>query len=256
MRSSRALRKVRRAARRSSGEADQEKSSTMTKKHRPCVIIAIDGPSGAGKSTAAQRLARLLGYRYVDSGALYRAVGWLVREQALPLEDPAAIVTCLQRTPIELTFPNGTLQVWVAGQCMTSQMRSEAVTRAASAVATMPGVRQVITAQLRQLGGETDMVMEGRDIGTVVFPDATVKFFLDASPMVRGQRRLQELQQGGNTATLGQVVEAMAQRDSQDRARATAPLVRPPDAQTIDTTDLTVDEVVQTMLSEIRRVLP
>ena len=228
----------------------------MTENQCPCVIIAIDGPSGAGKSTAAQRLARLLGYRYVDSGALYRAVGWLVREHALPLEDPAAIVACLQRTPIELTFPNGMLQVWVAGQCVTSQLRGEAVARAASAVATMPGVRQVITAQLRQIGCEADVVMEGRDIGTVVFPDATVKLFLDAAPTVRGQRRLQEMQQGGNTATLGQVVAAMAQRDSQDRARATAPLVQSPDAKTIDTTDLTVDEVVQIMLSEIRRGLP
>ena len=228
----------------------------MTEKQRPYVIIAIDGPSGAGKSTAARRLARLLGYRYVDSGALYRAVGWLVRAQALPLEDPGAIVACLQRTPIDLTFPDGTLQVRVAGQCVTSQLRSEAVARAASTVATMPGVRQVITAQLRQLGCEADVVMEGRDIGTAVFPDATVKFFLDALPTVRGQRRLQEMQQGGDTATLGQVVEAMAQRDSQDRARATAPLVQSPEAQTIDTTDLTVDEVIQTMLSEIQRALP
>jgi cytidylate kinase len=228
----------------------------MTEKQRPCVIIAIDGPSGAGKSTAAQRLAHCLGYRYVDSGALYRAVGWLVRAHTLPLDDPAAIVACLQRTPIELTFPNGTLQVWVAGQCVTSQLRSEAVAHAASAVATMPGVRQMVTAQLRQIGREADVVMEGRDIGTVVFPDATVKFFLDASPTVRGQRRWQEMQQGRDTATLGQVVEAMAQRDSQDRARATAPLVQSPNAQTIDTTDLTVDEVVQTMLSEIRHVLP
>jgi len=228
----------------------------MTEKQRPCVIIAIDGPSGAGKSTAAQRLARLLDYRYVDSGALYRAVGWLVRAHALPLEDPSAVVACLQRTPIELTFPNGMLQVWVTGQCVTSQLRGEAVARAASAVAMMPGVRQVITAQLRQIGCEADVVMEGRDIGTVVFPDATVKFFLDAAPTVRGQRRLQEMQQGGNTVILGEVVEAMAQRDSQDRARATAPLVQSPDAQTIDTTDLTVDEVVQIMLSEIRRALP
>jgi cytidylate kinase len=98
--------------------------------------------------------------------------------------------------------------------------------------------------------------MEGRDIGTVVFPDATAKFFLDASPTVRGQRRLQEMHQGGNTATLGQVVGAMAQRDNQDRARVAAPLVQSPDAQVIDTTDLTVDDVVQTMLSEIRRALP
>jgi cytidylate kinase len=98
--------------------------------------------------------------------------------------------------------------------------------------------------------------MEGRDIGTVVFPDATAKFFLDASPTVRGQRRLQEMQQGGNTATLEQVVGAMTQRDCQDRARLAAPLVQSPDAQVIDTTDLTVDDVVQTMLSEIRRALP
>jgi cytidylate kinase len=227
----------------------------MTEKQRPCVIIAIDGPSGAGKSTAAQRLAHRLGYRYIDSGALYRAVGWLVCAHALPLEEPAAIVACLQRTPITLTFPNGTLQVWVAGQCVTSQLRSEAVTRAASAVATMSGVRQVITTQLRQIGCEADVVMEGRDIGTVVFPDATVKFFLDASPTVRGQRRLQEMQEGGSSATLGQVVETMARRDSQDRARATAPLVPSPEARTIDATDLTVDEVVETMLSEIRCAL-
>jgi cytidylate kinase len=225
----------------------------MTEKQCPYVIIAIDGPSGAGKSTAAQGLARRLGYRYVDSGALYRAVGWLVRAHALPLEDQEAIVACLQRTPIKVTFSAGALQVWAAGQCVTSQLRSEAVARAASAVAMMSGVRQVITAQLRQIGCEADVVMEGRDIGTVVFPDATIKFFLDASPTVRGQRRLQEMQQDGNTATLGQVVAAMAQRDSQDRTRATAPLVQATEAQTIDTTDLTVDEVVQTMLSEIRR---
>jgi len=124
----------------------------MTEKQCPYVIIAIDGPSGAGKSTAAQGLARRLGYRYVDSGALYRAVGWLVRAHALPLEDQEAIVACLQRTPIKVTFSAGALQVWAAGQCVTSQLRSEAVARAASAVATMPGVRQVITAQLRQIG--------------------------------------------------------------------------------------------------------
>ena len=227
----------------------------MTGNPYPHVIIAIDGPSGAGKSTAAQRLARLLGYQYVDSGAMYRAVGWLVRERAMPLEDPAAILACLERTPIALTF-HETLEVWVAGQCVTAHLRDEAVARAASAVATMPGVRQVITAQLRHMGCRADVVMEGRDIGTVVFPDATVKFFLDAALTVRGQRRMQELHQVGNTAALGQVVEALARRDSQDRARPAAPLVPSPDAHTIDTTDLTVDDVVQTMLSEIQRALP
>jgi cytidylate kinase len=225
-------------------------------KPSPHVIIAIDGPAGAGKSTVAQRLASLLGYQYVDSGAMYRAVGWLVHDHALPLEEPAAILACLERTPMSFTFHTGTLEVWIVGQCVTSQLRGEAVSQAASAVATMPGVRQMITAQLRHLGCQADVVMEGRDIGTVVFPDATIKFFLDASLQVRGQRRMQEMQQVGNTATLGQVVEAMARRDSQDRARTVAPLMPSSEAHTIDTTDLTVDEVVQTMLSEIQRVLP
>jgi len=228
----------------------------MTGKRCSHVIIAIDGPSGAGKSTVAQGLARRLGYRYVDSGALYRAVGWLVRERALPLDDMSAIVACLERTPIALTFGAGTAEVWVAAQCVTSQLRGEAIARAASAVATMSGVRQVITAQLRQLGCQADLVVEGRDIGTVVFPDATVKFFLEASLTVRGQRRFQEMQQAGHTATLGQVVEAMARRDIQDRERAAAPLVKAPEACIIDTTDLTVDDVVHIMLSEMRHALP
>jgi len=227
----------------------------MAEQRRSHIVIAIDGPAGAGKSTAARCLARRLGYRYVDSGAMYRAVGWLACERALPLDDAAALATCLERTPIDLTFRDGVPEVWVAGQCVTSQLPGEAVGRAASAVATMPGVRQVLTAKLRQLGCRADLVMEGRDIGTVVFPDATVKFFLDASPAVRGQRRLQEMQRAGHTATLGQVVEAMAQRDSQDRARAAAPLVKAEEAYSIDTTDLTVDDVVRIMLSEIRRVL-
>jgi len=225
-------------------------------KPSPHVIVAIDGPAGAGKSTVAQRLASLLGYQYVDSGAMYRAVGWLVHECALPLEEPAAILACLERTPMSFTFHKGTLEVWIAGQCVTSQLRGEAVSQAASTVATMSGVRQMITAHLRHLGCQADVVMEGRDIGTVVFPDATIKFFLDASLQVRGQRRMQEMQQVGNTATLGQVVEAMARRDSQDRTRTVAPLMPSSEAHTIDTTDLTVDEVVQTMLSEIQRALP
>lgn len=228
----------------------------MTGKRCAHVIIAIDGPAGAGKSTAAQGLARLLGYRYVDSGAMYRAVGWLVCERALPLDDRRAIVACLERTAIALTFYDGAAEVWVAGQGVTSQLRGEAVARAASAVATIPEVRQVITAQLRQLGCQVDLVMEGRDIGTVVFPDATVKFFLEASLAVRGQRRFQEMQQAGHTATLGHIMEAMARRDSQDRERAAAPLAQAPEACIIDTTDLTVDDVVRIMLSEIQHALP
>lgn len=227
----------------------------MTAQQCAHVVIAIDGPSGAGKSTVARCLARRLQYHYVDSGAMYRAVGWLAHARALPLDNAPAIVACLEHTPLDLTFRDGLPEVWVAGQCVTLQLPGEAVGRAASAVATIPQVRQVLTAKLRQLRCQADLVMEGRDIGTVVFPDATVKFFLDASPAVRGQRRLQEMQQAGQAATLGQVVEAMARRDSQDRSRAVAPLVPARDAYSIDTTDLTVDEVVRIMLSEIQRAL-
>lgn len=228
----------------------------MTEQRCSHVVIAIDGPSGAGKSTAAQGLARLLGYQYVDSGAMYRAVGWLVCERAVPLDDVQAIVACLECTPMALTCRDGTPQVWVAGQGVTAQLRGEAVAHAASAVATLPAVRHVITAKLRHLACQADLVMEGRDIGTVVFPEATVKFFLEASLAVRAQRRLQEMQQAGHTATLEQIVEAITRRDTQDRSRAAAPLVKAKEARTIDTTDLTVDDVVRIMLSEIQRALP
>ena len=224
----------------------------MTAKALPAhIVIAIDGPSGAGKSTVAKRLAQLLGYWYVDSGAMYRAVGWVVNANGLSFDDSCAIVKLLGRTPIALTFRAGRSEVWVGGQRITCQLRGEVVGKAASAVATRPVVRQVVTAKLRQLRCQADLVMEGRDIGTVVFPDATVKFFLDASLEARGQRRFQEMQQAGQTATLEQVVQAVAARDTQDRTRAVAPLALDVEAHVINTTDLTIDDVVQIMLPQI-----
>jgi cytidylate kinase len=145
------------------------------------VVIAIDGPSGVGKSTVAKRLAERLGYRYVDSGALYRAVGWAAQAAGIPLE-AGAIAAWIERVSLTLTFANRHSEVWVDGQCMTPLLQGETVGAAASAVATVPAVRQVITALLRTVRGQagslsTGVVMEGRDIGTVVFPNATVKFF-------------------------------------------------------------------------------
>ena len=223
----------------------------MTAAYPSHVVITIDGPSGVGKSTAAKRLAQCLGYGYVDSGALYRAVGWLVQRAALPFDATSAIVALLRRTPMEVTFRHGQSEVWIQGENVMAQLRGETVGSAASAVATQPAVRQIVTAQLRRLRYQTDVVMEGRDIGTEVFPDAPVKFFLDASLEVRTQRRYREMQAAGHATTLARVQQAVAARDLQDRTRVVAPLRPADEAHVIDTTDLSIDDVVRLMLSEI-----
>jgi cytidylate kinase len=228
----------------------------MTSNTPSHIVIAIDGPSGAGKSTVAKRLAQLLGFCYVDSGAMYRAVGWAVQAQALSYDDVQGIVALLERITIAVTFCHGQSAVWVQGQNVTDALRGEVVGHAASAVATLPAVRQVITAKLRRLRCQADLVMEGRDIGTAVFPDATLKFFLDAPLAVRGTRRFQEMQQAGQAMSLEQVVQAVAKRDAQDRTRALAPLTIATGALVIDTTHLTVDDVVQAMLSGIHANIP
>ncbi len=215
------------------------------------VVVAIDGPSGVGKSTVAKQVAQCLGYLYVDSGAMYRAMGWAVQAAAAPLEQVSALLEVAERTRIELTFRNGQSAVWVDGQEITSYLRGEIVGAAASVVAMIPSVRDVITARLRQTQELSDVVMEGRDIGTVVFPDATAKYFLDASLTVRAQRRFTELEQAGQLVQAEEVLEAVAARDQQDRSRAVAPLIPAQDARVIDTSELSIDEVVQQMLSDI-----
>ena len=214
------------------------------------MVVAIDGPSAVGKSVAAKRLAQALGFHYAQSGALYRAVGWLVQVHGLPLDDGDRVAALVAETPIAIALRPGQAAVWVKGRDVSKALAGEAVGKAASAVATLPAVRQVVTARLRRLRRQGSLVMEGRDIGTVVFPDAAVKFFLDAALDVRARRRWQELHLAGHGDTLAEVRRAVAARDAQDRSRTLAPLVPAADARVIDTADFSIDEIVQTMVSE------
>ena len=214
------------------------------------IVVAVDGPSGVGKSVVAERLAQALGFHYAPSGAMYRAVGWLVESQAVSLRDEDRIAALVASIPIDITFRRGQSTVRVNGQDISAALVGEAVGRAASTVATLPVVRQSVTAQLRRLRCQGNLVMEGRDIGTIVFPDADVKFFLDASLDVRARRRWQEMCQTGHGDTLAEVRRAIAARDEQDRTRTLAPLVPAADAHVIDTADFSIDDVVRTMVSE------
>ena len=218
-------------------------------------VVAIDGPSGVGKSTVAVRLAQALGFNCAESGAMYRAVGWLVESSGVSHRDSFRIAALVRASRIQLGLRPGDAAVWVNGRDISGALTGEAVGRAASAVATLPAVRQTVTAQLRRLRSEGSLVMEGRDIGTIVFPDADIKFFLDASLDVRSQRRWREMHGAGHGETLEAVCRAVARRDTQDRTRALAPLVPAGDAQVIDTSDFSIDDVVQTMVSETQHII-
>lgn len=216
------------------------------------VAIAIDGPSGVGKSTVAKCLAQTLGYHYVDSGSMYRVMGWVAINAAVSLDAEELLIAVAEEVKIEMTFnSDGQSEIRVNAQRVTSELRGERIGAAASAVATIPAVRNRITEQLRRVREQGHLVMEGRDIGTVVFPDATAKFFLDSSLDVRGRRRFDELRRAGQTVEFVDVLSAVRARDEQDRSRVVAPLVPACGAHVIDATDLSVDEVVQRMLSDI-----
>jgi cytidylate kinase len=219
------------------------------------IVVAIDGPSGVGKSVTAVRLAQALGFHYAQSGAMYRAVGWLVESHAVPQRDGGGIAALVAETRIDIALRPGQSAVWVNGRDISEELVGEAVGRAASAVATLPVVRQTVTARLRRLRCHGSLVMEGRDIGTVVFPDADAKFFLDASLDVRAWRRWQEMRRAGHDDTLEEVRQAIAARDKQDRTRALAPLVPAADAHVIDTADFSIDGIVQTMVSETQHII-
>jgi cytidylate kinase len=209
------------------------------------LIIAIDGPVGSGKSTVARRVADLLGYAYLDSGAMYRAVAWKALRENAPLDCEEELASLASATRIDLVSANGSFRVLVDGTDVTEQIRSAAVAQAASKVAVISGVRAVLVKEQRRAAASGGAVMEGRDIGTVVFPDAGLKIFLDAAVDVRAERRRLEHAQKGESLEFSEVLEEVRQRDRRDRERAVSPLVRARDAVLVDNTAMSAEETAR-----------
>ncbi|HXW05089.1 MAG TPA: (d)CMP kinase [Vicinamibacterales bacterium] len=214
-------------------------------------LVAIDGPSGAGKGTVARAVAARLGYRHIDTGAMYRAVAWKALEERLDLDDEAAVAELARRVRIEV----GDGVARVDGHDVAAAIRTPEIDAAASRVARLPRVRDVLIAQQRALGRAGGVVMEGRDIGSVVFPDAGVKIYLDAAAEERARRRAQDPAHatGRSGAAVSEVASALEARDHRDRTRAASPLVVAPDAIIIDTTGLPIAEVLERVMAVVQR---
>jgi CMP/dCMP kinase len=213
----------------------------------PKLIIAIDGPVGSGKSTLARRVAEILGYIYIDTGAMYRAVGLkaLRRGMAIEPDNADALEGLTRETRIDLCAQNGSQRIFLDGEDVTASIRTPEVAQAASKIAVIPGVRHVLVAEQRRAGQQGGVVMEGRDIGSVVFPDAQLKIFLTASPEVRAERRWREHQQKGDKIDLARTLEEIRERDRRDEGRASSPLVRAADAVVVDSTAMDAEEVAR-----------
>ena len=214
------------------------------------LVVTIDGPAGAGKSTTARELARRLGFRLVDTGALYRALAWAVRAAGIDPGDTAALETVLARTRVEVS--DG--RVLVDGRDVTDQIRTPDISRLTSELTALAPVRNKLTPLQRQLAATGGVVLEGRDTGTVVCPEAQVKFYLDADLDTRARRRQRDLSAQGIATDVGAVAEDVARRDRQDSERALAPLRKPAGAVVVDTSGLTLEDVIERMMQVVEQV--
>ncbi len=214
--------------------------------------IAIDGPAGAGKSSVAKAVARTLNATYLDTGAMYRAVGLYMMKSGVPLDMPALIAAHADDAHVDVRYENGVQHIDLNGEDVSSAIRENAVSAAASAVSAVPRVRELMVARQREIAAKTDVVMDGRDIGTRVLPAAPLKIFLTARAEVRAQRRYLELEGRGEKVDLGTLLEEIKQRDYNDAHRAVSPMVPAADAILLDSSDMTEAEVTARVVALAR----
>lgn len=210
--------------------------------------IAIDGPAGAGKSTIARLAAKRLGFVYVDTGAMYRAIALYFLRKGIRPEDVQTIASLVQGAEITIRYVDGTQQVILNGEDVSGQIRTEEVGNMASATSAIPAVRAHLLELQRNLAASANVIMDGRDIGTCILPDADVKIFLTASTSVRAMRRYRELQEKGMMCNLEEIEQDIIERDARDMNRETAPLKQEEDAMLLDSSDMTLEQVVQAIL--------
>lgn len=225
----------------------------MQAERRRPIVVAIDGPAGAGKSTVSKRLTALLGYRLLDTGALYRSVALSARRAGVGYDDAAGLARIAAGLDINFRLDGMTNRVSLAGEDVTAAIRTPEISEGSSIVSAVPAVRAALLALQRELAGQGGVVAEGRDVGTVVLPDAGAKFFLTASDEVRARRRVEELRAAGIEAMYDETLAEIRRRDERDSSREAAPLTRAPDAIVVDSSILTIDEVVDRMVEVVRQ---